>query len=391
MIPAERLEVFAVEDTTAQIVWGGLGPGAVRLCWPGGERDGRSVGGPGGMVIDGLAPGTTTEVEVLLDGRTAGRVAVTTLAPPPGRELARFATLNDLHLGTRRFGRFPEFVEDVPHARAHPVRCARAAVDDAIAWGAQRLVVKGDIVHASHPHTWTMVGDVFGDTAIPVDLLCGNHDRNHISTVDPFTEAGRSGLTLRRHVTTIDLDGLRLVLIDSSVNWLDIGVWRPHTAAVRQAVATTDLPVMLLVHHQPQETTIPLYIPRGIPAVVANRFLRTMRDANPRIIGSSGHTHRNRHRTIEGVPWSEIGSPKDYPGVWAGYVVYTGGIRQVVRRITRPDCIGWTEQTRRVAGGTWGRWSPGTLDQRCFTHQWPELSGRRAVTSPTEVGRRGRS
>ena len=53
--------------------------------------------------------------------------------------------------------------------------------------------------------------------------------------------------------------------------------------------------------------------------------------------------------------------------------------------------IGGINGLALVAGGTWGRWSPGTLDQRCFTHQWPELSGRRAVTSPTEVGRRGRS
>ena len=71
-----------------------------------------------------------------------------------------------------------------------------------------------------------------------------------------------------------------------------------------------------------------------------------------------------------GVPWVEVGSTKDYPGTWAGYVVHEGGIRQVVRRIVRRDVIGWTERTKRAAFGTWGLWSPGTLDARCFVHPW---------------------
>ena len=66
----------------------------------------------------------------------------------------------------------------------------------------------------------------------------------------------------------------------------------------------------------------------------------------------------------------EVGSPKDYPGTWSGYEIYEGGIRQVVRRVERPDCVRWTEHTGRAMFGIWRRWSPGTIDDRCFTKLW---------------------
>jgi hypothetical protein len=68
---------------------------------------------------------------------------------------------------------------------------------------------------------------------------------------------------------------------------------------------------------------------------------------------------------------TEVGSVKDHPGTWAGYVVHEGGIRQVVRRVMAPDVLGWTEATKRALFGVWGRWSPGSLDDRCISHPWP--------------------
>ena len=87
---------------------------------------------------------------------------------------------------------------------------------------------------------------------------------------------------------------------------------------------------------------------------------------------TAGHSHRHRRRTHRSVTITEVGSPKDYPGTWAGYVVHEGGVRQVVRRVDRPDCIRWTEYTRRAALGLWGQWSPGRLDDRCFSLTWPD-------------------
>jgi Icc protein len=68
---------------------------------------------------------------------------------------------------------------------------------------------------------------------------------------------------------------------------------------------------------------------------------------------------------------TEVGSTKDYPGVWAGYKVFEGGIIQLVRRTSDPDVMAWTEATRRAVNGQWRRWSPGRMADRCFTVDWP--------------------
>jgi hypothetical protein len=95
-----------------------------------------------------------------------------------------------------------------------------------------------------------------------------------------------------------------------------------------------------------------------------------LRRANRNLVITSGHSHRHRRRLIDGVPHVEVGSVKDYPGVWAGYVVHEGGLRQVVRRVSPIDCLQWTEETRRVMLGAWKMFSPGTLRDRCFVHRW---------------------
>jgi hypothetical protein len=68
---------------------------------------------------------------------------------------------------------------------------------------------------------------------------------------------------------------------------------------------------------------------------------------------------------------SEVGSTKDFPGVWGGYAVHEGGIVQTVRRTLAPDAMEWTEYTRRAVGGFWGVWAFGSLSDRCVSHTWP--------------------
>ena len=101
--------------------------------------------------------------------------------------------------------------------------------------------------------------------------------------------------------------------------------------------------------------------------------MRALRRANPALIVTSGHSHRHRKRLIDGVPHVEVGSVKDYPGVWAGYAVHETGVRQVVRRVAPGDCLEWTDRTRRVMLGAWQAFSPGTLAERCFVHRWRQL------------------
>ncbi len=374
MIDRGAIACFAIEPDAAQLHWSALPRGDVAVECAGATTRFESDGGPGAVDVALEGP---SEIDVRVDGRPLWRRAIRPIDPPPGEELYRFATLSDLHLGAVRFGRLDEGDIEVPH----PVRCTRAAIDEALAWGARRIVVKGDVVHTSRPHTWAIAAELLGDLPVPVDLVCGNHDVNGESTVDPFAEAARHGLSLHPDVTHVDLPGLRAVLFDSSQPLLDVGRWDHRREPVCDALSDAAGPAMLFSHHQPQEWVVPTYLPLGTPARGARRFLRAARAANPTLLGTSGHTHRHRRRRIEGVEWAETGSPKDYPGTWTGYVVHEGGVRQVVRRVAATDCIRWTEHTRELLFGAWGRWSPGALADRCFVHPWSD--DQRDATSDT--------
>jgi hypothetical protein len=364
-------QVFAVEDTSAQLTWRRLpcGPVSVRC----GSTDAviESDGGPGVADVEGLNP-DREHVAELRAGDRHWRVRFRTLATPPGEEMYRFATMNDLHLGMTSFGvrwklREPAGIEP------HPIRCGRSALDDLQAWGAQRLVVKGDLVHFNSAGNWELARDLLARSTVPWAVLPGNHELAH-GDRGAIATARAHGVELVEEVDRIDVPGLRLVLMNSAIEDVDVGRWGHLQAAAVDAVCDTTGPVMLLVHHHPQPAPFPTHIPPGIDSISARRFLSAVRAANPSVLGASGHTHRHRFRNLGGVPWAEVGSTKDFPGAWAGYVVHEGGIRQVVRRVSDPGSLTWLDRTRRVAGGAWALWTPGRLRDRCFTHVWPSTT-----------------
>ena len=87
----------------------------------------------------------------------------------------------------------------------------------------------------------------------------------------------------------------------------------------------------------------------------------------------AGHTHRNRVRQVRaprGVPIVEVACVKDYPGAWAEYRVHEGGYTQMVRRISTPAALAWTEQTRSMFAGLYRDYALGGMGDRCFTRQW---------------------
>jgi hypothetical protein len=106
-------------------------------------------------------------------------------------------------------------------------------------------------------------------------------------------------------------------------------------------------------------------IPAGadrLAAVIARR---------PALVGYfAGHTHRNklRHHPATGsVPWVEVACAKDFPGSWAEYRVFEGGILQVHRRIhARPEAVEWSERCRALFGGFYPWYALGAIEDRCF-------------------------
>ena len=86
---------------------------------------------------------------------------------------------------------------------------------------------------------------------------------------------------------------------------------------------------------------------------------------------TAGHTHRHRRRVLDsGVPSIEIGCVKDFPGTWAEYRVYEGGIMQVVHRVSSIEALRWSERCRYLYadfGVDYETYALGRLEDRCFT------------------------
>ncbi len=377
MPPRRRLRIFAVEDTSVQLTWSWLAPGPLEV-----RVGDRSVelsfdGGPGCVSIHGLEADREHTAHVRGSGLPGGGVHLPfrTLAPPPGRELYRFATLSDLHIGISGFDYRNRMVEELtPGVDPHTIRCTRAAVDELLRWGAQRVVLKGDITERGLPDEWEDVAKIFANLPVPIEAVAGNHDSKRAAgKICPSDGAARAGLYLAMEPEAVDLPGLRLVLAPTTRPGHNRGrLTRERTERVAELLRGSSGPALVALHHYLQVTPVAWFWPPGIPRPQATRFLRAVAGANPRTFITSGHTHRHRRRTVGTLVLTEVGSPKDYPGTWAGYVVHEGGIRQVVRRVESPECLGWLERTRWAALGAWGRWSPGLLASRCFTHVWPE-------------------
>jgi hypothetical protein len=374
-VRSAEVRVFAVETDVAQLTWSRLRAGELRVTGEGVDVHAEVGDGPGALTVDGLRPGTHHELTVAGAGLAEPvRLDLVTLEPPPGRELMRIGTMSDLHIGKDAFDLGGRIREDPPPAELHPVRAARAARREMEAWGADRLVLKGDLANTAQPAEWHTLGQLFADAPVPVDVLPGNHDVRMIEgSIDPVGGARLAGFDLVRDPVARDLPGIRMVLFDSTVAGLHRGtVTDARQRDVVELLESTELPVVVMTHHHFQSTRLPRYWPPGIPASQSIRFLDAVAAAKPTAFLSSGHTHRHRRHVHGGLVHTEVGAPSDYPATWAGYVIHEGGIRQVVRRIEEPSILRFSERVRSAALTMWGRWSPGTLGDRCFTHGWSE-------------------
>ena len=364
------LDVFAVEDTTAQLVWSQLGPGAVEVTAGRFRTVVDHPGGAGAVEIRGLAPGATQGVVVRAPTGEVHRRRVRTLPAPPGDELFRFATVNDLHLGRGEHGLRGHLPHGDREAANHPFTAAVDAIAEALDWGAQLLVAKGDICDESHDWTWEQAAKLLADVPVPVALLPGNHDTGRLRSLDPVAGATRHGLTLTRGIDHVDVPGLRVVLVDSARDGIGWGQVARHADAAASLARDAEGGVFVATHHQAQRFPFPTYWPHGIPGPEAGRFARAVVSANPRAMASSGHTHRCRVRGVAGLTWSEVAATNHFPAVWAGYRVFEGGLMQVVRRTATPGTLAWSEHTRDALRGIWALWATGTLSDRCFTLRW---------------------
>ena len=333
------------------------------------DIDGRSITAAtthGAAVIDVDAlESDTTYCAVLSDGngRSLGELSVKTL-PSIGPIISRFATISDVHLGATRFGPARQIRDtgEVPFT----ARCAKAALAAATAWGAEILLVKGDLTDKGTHDDWQLAKELFAEITIPYIVTFGNHDVWKTRDLDPAIGAQLLGLD-HASVQLHDLAGIRLLLADTSIPDRGVGDLAQLTDELRRSTDTS-LPVFLGIHHNIQRAPVTWFWPPGIPSTNATPAVGALSEANQNLFISSGHTHRNRAHWLgpgRSVPFTEVSATSDYPGAWAAYEVSETHVRQTVRRIAAAEAVDWTELTRAAIFGVWPRWSQGRLHDRC--------------------------
>lgn len=364
------VEVFGTEPDAVQLVWRAEGTDRVRI-----DCDGRQVESeehPGSIRIGGLTPATAYEATVH-HGGTTHRLPFRT-QPDLGPERFRFATVSDLHLGERRFGLL-RTIRSRQFGARYAIECVLAALDEILEWGAERLVIKGDITDVGRPGDWDIVCELLEALPVPTTLTVGNHDTiGHRESLDALRQLDELGIA-HGPIQVLDEPGVRLVIADTTVPRRSFGRVNHITDSIVDAASHAPGPTVVLLHHHLSQPSIPYFWPLGIPSGQSHELIERLDSAAPGTFLTSGHTHRNRSYRRRSLQITEVGSPKDFPGCWAGYSVHDAGIRQTVHRTARADVLEWTDHTRRAAFGAWGWWSPGRLGDRCVSHQWSGSAG----------------
>jgi 3',5'-cyclic AMP phosphodiesterase CpdA len=290
-----------------------------------------------------------------------------TLPRPGGVLRCRFGTVNDVHFGEVEAGRIDEsdlgpVIRVEPGAEPYPETMNRAAVAEMAAADLVAVVVKGDLTDDGQPEEFAAFEScyrtVFDER---LHVVRGNHDAFRGQTEYAGDE-------------WIELPGVAVALLDTTVprsasgnlsaeqlDWLDAGA------------TSSTVPVIAMGHHQqwlqgernPEYFGIHPDASDDLTAVIARR---------PAIVAyTAGHTHRHQVRLVAGgVPSVEVGCVKDFPGTWAEYRVYDGGILQVVHRMSSPEALAWSEACRglyRDFGLDYSRYALGHLQHRCFQIQ----------------------
>jgi predicted phosphodiesterase len=310
---------------------------------------------------EGLDPATAYE----LDG-----LAFTTLPRPPGERLATVATVNDVHFGETAAGIIDgsdigPILRSEPGEPPYPELMNRAAVAEIAAADPDVVVAKGDLTSGGtedeHQAFLECYGGAFGNR---LRAVRGNHD-----VCGPLSFADDP-------VQAVALPGVVLAILDTSVPRQAHGTLHPDQLSwLDDVAARADRPVLVLGHHHVwnPDTGHRDGTYYGIDPDASQRLVDVVARRPALVAYAAGHTHRNRVVRVAAtgaVPYAEVAATKDFPGAWAEYRVFEGGILQVLHRIADPAALRWTERTRAMYAGLYAEYAFGALEDRCFPI-WP--------------------
>jgi predicted phosphodiesterase len=291
-------------------------------------------------------------------------VAFRTLARPTGRARAHFGTVNDVHFGEVEAGRVDDhpggpIMSVPPGAPPYPETMNRAAIAELHAADLDAVIVKGDLTASAQPDEFAAFADSYGaEFAGRLHVVRGNHD-------------AIGGRTAHAADEWIELDGVAVALVDTVIPDRASGTLRPEQLDWLDAgAAAATVPVIVMGHHQQWVggTRDPFYF--GLDPDASDALTDVIRRRPAIVAYAAGHTHRHRVRTVAGgVPTIEVGCVKDFPGTWAEYRVFDGGIQQIVHRLSAPAALEWSERCRGLYadfGLDYGAYALGRLEDRCF-------------------------
>jgi predicted phosphodiesterase len=293
-------------------------------------------------------------------------VEVRTLPRPPGALLCRFGSVNDVHFGEVDCGRIDDDQKGPirrvgPGEPPHPETMNRAAAHEMAAAGMAAVFVKGDLSVAGRPEEWAAFEACYRTTfADRLFVVRGNHDSydgQHAYSGDQ----------------RVDLPGVTIALMDTAIPTKTTGRFTEAQADWLDTVAAdADQPVIVMGHHQIWSGGHRSDGYFGIHPDGSERLLAVIVRRRNIVAYTAGHTHRHRVRRIRAtdiVPYVEVGCTKDFPGTWAEYRVYEGGLLHVVHRMSSPAALEWSESCRHLYsdfGVDYESYALGTLEDRCF-------------------------
>ncbi|NUS44411.1 MAG: metallophosphoesterase family protein [Mycobacteriaceae bacterium] len=331
-------------------------------------------------LVDGLAAGTGAL-------GPAGPFSFTTPAPPPGRHLFTIALCNDLHLGETVAGKVsavPQIpgIAQLPGKPPYPRVMAQAMVADAVARGAKYLLVAGDLTAEAAPADDAVVKSIldgFGGYQREYWVVRGNHDRAHAGADYAGCKPGRwqgndcfgdRFFDGKPSWFVHELHGLRIIGLDTydkPGNGGDAGGLSPQqlswfTAELRRR---PHQPTLVFGHHPLVTEADPLAVSgrRTLAPDQVREILAAYRDCPGVFLHHAGHTHRNRHAVLPGLPTmlhQEIGAVKEYPGGFSLLRIHSGGFALNFYKTRSADARAWSERSRRELGGLWPQLSLGS-------------------------------
>lgn len=288
-----------------------------------------------------------------------------TLPRPSGQLLSVFATVNDVHFGEEECGRIDDnpngpIQRALPGKQPYPITMNSGAISEIQQLNPDAVFVKGDLTCDGTDEEFAAFRehyvDGFGDKLF---VARGNHDAykgQNIFTGDQF----------------IQLPGVAIALIDTAIPTVTTGrIDVEQFDWLEAQLSSCTTPVLIMGHHQQWTEGKRSDDYFGLHPDCSDQ-LDDLAVRHTNVLAyTAGHTHRHRVRamTKSRIPSVEIGCVKDFPGTWAEYRVYEGGITQIVHRISTPEALDWSERCRYLYkdfGIDYETYALGLLEHRCF-------------------------